>query len=110
MNRWLLLLVNAALCGSAVAGCAPLAQHTATPARQQARARDTSRQRAAPQPPLGRGIQDVRLLVEPDDSKRRLTRPIRDAQRSIDLTMYLLTDHTLIHDLEYAAASGARVR
>ena len=65
---------------------------------------------APPQPPLGPGILAVHLFVEPDDGKRLLTRPIRKAARSIDLTMYLLTDHTLIHDLEYAAANGARVR
>ena len=63
-----------------------------------------------PQQPLGTGITGVRLLVEPDDGKRRLTRPIRQAQHTLDLTMYLLTDHTLIHDLEYAAANGVRVR
>lgn len=63
-----------------------------------------------PQPPLGPGILGANLFVEPDDGKRLLTRPIRKAARSIDLTMYLLTDHTLIHDLEYAAANGVRVR
>jgi cardiolipin synthase len=30
--------------------------------------------------------------------------------KSVDLTMYLLTDHTLIHDLEYAKGNGAQVR
>lgn len=52
----------------------------------------------------------MRLIVEPDDGKRRLTGSIRRARRTIDLTMYLLTDRTLIHNLEYAAASGVRVR
>ena len=75
----------------------------------------TVRSRATPialptQPPLGNGIASVRLLIEPDDGKRGLTRPLRGARRTVDLTMYLLTDHTLIHDLEYAAASGVRVR
>ena len=66
---------------------------------------------AAPsQPPLGLGILAAHLFVEPDGGKRLLTRPIRKAAYSIDLTMYLLTDHTLIHDLEYAAANGVRVR
>lgn len=65
---------------------------------------------ALPTQPLGAGIAAVRLLVEPDDGKRKLTRPIRQARRTLDLTMYLLTDHTLIHDLEYAAADGVRVR
>lgn len=63
-----------------------------------------------PQPALGNGISGVGLFVEPDDGKLRLTRPIRKAVRSIDLTMYMLTDRTLIHDLEYAASRGTRVR
>jgi phosphatidylserine/phosphatidylglycerophosphate/cardiolipin synthase-like enzyme len=36
--------------------------------------------------------------------------PIRDATRSIWLTMYLLTNRTIIHALEYAHASGVQVR
>jgi phosphatidylserine/phosphatidylglycerophosphate/cardiolipin synthase-like enzyme len=62
------------------------------------------------QAPLGDGTGVVQLLVEPDDGKRKLTRPIRAATHTLDLTMYLLTDHTLIHDLEYAHANGVRVR
>ncbi len=62
------------------------------------------------QAPLGDGAGVVQLLVEPDDGKRKLTRPIRAATNTLDLTMYLLTDHTLIHDLEYAHANGVRVR
>jgi cardiolipin synthase len=61
-------------------------------------------------PTLGNGVAPVRLMVFPDQSKRALTKPIRAAKHSIDLTMYLLTDHTMIHDLEYANADGARVR
>jgi phosphatidylserine/phosphatidylglycerophosphate/cardiolipin synthase-like enzyme len=102
------LLTVAALCAG-LAGCTPSAR-TASQSPRSALARHVVPQRSLPQPPLGDGVQGVRLLVEPDDGKRRLTRPIRDAQRTIDLTMYLLTDHTLIHDLEYAAASGVRVR
>jgi phosphatidylserine/phosphatidylglycerophosphate/cardiolipin synthase-like enzyme len=48
--------------------------------------------------------------VEPDDGARRITRAIRNAGRSIWLTMYLLTDRTIIHDLEYAHAYGVDVR
>ena len=59
---------------------------------------------------LGAGTADVQVFVEPDDGKRVLTKPIRAAARSIDLTEYLLTDKTLIHDLEYANAKGVRVR
>jgi cardiolipin synthase len=62
------------------------------------------------QPPLGRGTTQVALVTEPDDGKLQLTRAIRTARRSIDLTMYMLTDRTVIHDLEYAAAKGVRVR
>lgn len=106
MNRTLLALLSMSLLCAISAGCAPRA-HTAAPALHRV---SGSPPHLTPQPPLGLGVQDVRLLVEPDDGKRRLTTPIRDAERSIDLTMYLLTDHTLIHDLEYAAASGVRVR
>ncbi len=59
---------------------------------------------------LGAGVRPVDLLVEPDDGARTLTRAIRAADRSILLTMYLLTNHTVIHDLEYAHASGVDVR
>ena len=62
------------------------------------------------QPPLGQGVRDVRLLVYPDDAKRLLTTPMRAAQHSLDLTMYLLTDHTMIHELEYVHAKGVQVR
>lgn len=52
----------------------------------------------------------VDLIVEPDDGRRQLARAIREADRSVTLTMYLLTDRTLIRDLEYAHASGIDVR
>jgi cardiolipin synthase A/B len=65
---------------------------------------------AARLPALGSGVAGVTLFVLPDQSKRVLTKPIRAAKHSIDLTMYLLTDHTMIHDLEYAHAKGITVR
>jgi len=48
--------------------------------------------------------------VEPDDGSRALTRAIRAADRSVWLTMYMLTNHTVVHELEYAHASGVDVR
>jgi phosphatidylserine/phosphatidylglycerophosphate/cardiolipin synthase-like enzyme len=65
---------------------------------------------AVPRVVLGAGVRDVDVIVEPDDGVRMITRPIRDATRSIWLTMYLLTNRTIIHDLEYAHASGVQVR
>lgn len=59
---------------------------------------------------LGPGLPQAGLFVEPDDGIRKLTRAIRHAEESIWLTMYLLTDHTIIHDLEYAHANGVDVR
>jgi phosphatidylserine/phosphatidylglycerophosphate/cardiolipin synthase-like enzyme len=59
---------------------------------------------------LGAGVRNVDVIVEPDDGVRVITRAIRDATRSIWLTMYLLTNRTIIHALEYAHASGVQVR
>lgn len=59
---------------------------------------------------LGAGVRGVQVLVEPDDGTRALTGAIRDAGRSIWLTMYMLTNRTIIHDLEYAHAAGVAVR
>jgi phosphatidylserine/phosphatidylglycerophosphate/cardiolipin synthase-like enzyme len=70
----------------------------------------TAPEAAAPRVALGAGVRNVGLIVEPDDGVRVITRPIRNATRSIWLTMYLLTDRTIIHDLEYAHASGVQVR
>ena len=65
---------------------------------------------AAPRVALGAGVRNVDVIVEPDDGVRAMTRAIRDATRSIWLTMYLLTNRTIIHALEYAHASGVQVR
>jgi len=59
---------------------------------------------------LGAGVRGVELLVEPDDGVGTLTRAIRGATSSIFLTMYMLTNRTIIHDLEYAHAGGVDVR
>ncbi len=65
---------------------------------------------SGPVVPLGAGVRGVELLVEPDDGAATLTRAIRDAASSIFLTMYMLTNRTIIHDLEYAHAGGVDVR
>src|SRR5689334_10382615 len=64
----------------------------------------------APHVALGAGVREVGLIVEPRDGVRPLARAIRDATMSVWLTMYLLTDRTIIHDLEYAHAYGVDVR
>jgi phosphatidylserine/phosphatidylglycerophosphate/cardiolipin synthase-like enzyme len=64
----------------------------------------------APHVALGAGVREVGLIVEPRDGVRPLTQAIRDATTSVWLTMYLLTDRTIIHDLEYAHAYGVDVR
>jgi len=48
----------------------------------------------------------VTLYVEPHDGKRVVSKVILLARHSILLQMYLLTDRTLLHDLERAAAQG----
>jgi phosphatidylserine/phosphatidylglycerophosphate/cardiolipin synthase-like enzyme len=60
--------------------------------------------------PLAPGVQHVELLVEPDDGLGALTGAIRAANRSIRLTMYILTDHSVIRALEFAHAVGVDVR
>ena len=59
---------------------------------------------------LGNGVDGVRVYSEPHKGTRWLTRPIRAAARTLDLTMYILTNKTIIHDLEYVQAKGVRVR
>jgi len=51
----------------------------------------------------------ITLYVEPHDGKRVVSRAILRARHSILLQMYLLTDRTLLHDLERAAARGVAV-
>ena len=59
---------------------------------------------------LGNGVNGVRLYVEPHGGAKWLTAPIKAAKRTLDLTMYLLTNKTIIHALEYAKAKGVAVR
>ncbi len=89
-------------CGSAATNAPDLPAPTAVGSQPGAPAQAT--------PVLGAGIGADTLLVMPDDGTRAITGPIRAATHSLDLTTYLLTDHTLIHDLEYAHANGVQVR
>jgi cardiolipin synthase A/B len=59
---------------------------------------------------LGNGVSAVSLVVEPRGDTTWITTPIKAAKHTLDLTMYLLTDKTIIHALEYAKAKGVRVR
>ncbi|MGH2344121.1 MAG: phospholipase D-like domain-containing protein, partial [Chloroflexota bacterium] len=59
---------------------------------------------------LGNGVNGVSVYVEPHGGTRWLTKPIRAADHTLDLTMYLLTNKTIIHALEYAHAKGVKVR
>ncbi|HVA90053.1 MAG TPA: phospholipase D-like domain-containing protein [Chloroflexota bacterium] len=95
--------------------CAPLllatgcgSQSAASPAPAPVAAPAVSRVASADS--LGSGVDGVRLYSEPHKGTRWLTRPIRAAEHTLDLTMYLLTNKTIIHDLEYANAKGVRVR
>src|SRR5579883_428101 len=65
---------------------------------------------AASHTSLSSGVQHVELLVEPDDGLGAITRAIRRANSSIRLTMYILTDHSVIRALEFAHAVGVDVR
>jgi phosphatidylserine/phosphatidylglycerophosphate/cardiolipin synthase-like enzyme len=59
---------------------------------------------------LGEGLASATVFAEPDDKRGQLTGALRAASKSVDLTMYILTDRTLIHDLEYAHGNGVHVR
>jgi cardiolipin synthase A/B len=59
---------------------------------------------------LGNGVGGVSLVVEPQGDTRWITAPIKAAKHTLDLTMYLLTEKTIIHALEYAKAKGVTVR
>jgi cardiolipin synthase len=53
---------------------------------------------------------EATLFVEPDDGPEPLLAELNEASRSIDLTMYLLTDKPMIAALEAAARRGTQVR
>lgn len=58
----------------------------------------------------GSGVQGVRVFVEPNAGESPITGAIRDAQKSVWLEMYLLTDRNVISALEEAANRGVDVR
>lgn len=62
-----------------------------------------------PQPPTPRNT-TYTLIVEPDQGLTQIYTLIASAKKSIDMTMYELTDVTVIDALAKAAAGGATVR
>jgi cardiolipin synthase A/B len=59
---------------------------------------------------VGSGIQGVQIFVEPDDGEQVITNAIRNAQKSIWLEIYILSDHNVIRALEEASNRGLDVR
>lgn len=59
---------------------------------------------------IGGGVQDVQVFVEPQAGDGFLADAINNAQKSIWLEMYLLTNQHLINALEEAAQRGIDVR
>ncbi len=62
---------------------------------------------AAPPTPPGAA---PRLFIQPDDSRAPLLQLLQGATHRVDLTIYLLTDETIVQALEDAAARGVQVR
>lgn len=58
----------------------------------------------------GSGAQGVRVFVEPDSGESVVVNAISDAQKSVWVEMYLLSDTKVIHALEDAANHGIDVR
>ncbi len=59
---------------------------------------------------FGSGVQGVQLFVEPDDGEQVITNAIRNAQKSVWLEIYILSDRNVIRALEEAANRGLDVR
>src|SRR5258708_20307343 len=59
---------------------------------------------------FGSGVQGVQLFVEPDDGEQVITNAIRNAQKSVWLEIYILSDRNVIRTLEEAANRGLDVR
>ncbi len=59
---------------------------------------------------VGSGIQGVQVFVEPDDGEQVITNAIANAQNSIWLEIYILSDRNVIRALEEAANRGLDVR
>jgi cardiolipin synthase len=60
--------------------------------------------------PVGSGAQGLQVFVEPDAGEQVITSAIANAQHSIWLELYLLTDRHVISALEEAANRGLDVR
>jgi phosphatidylserine/phosphatidylglycerophosphate/cardiolipin synthase-like enzyme len=58
----------------------------------------------------GSGVQGVQVFVEPDDGEQVITNAIRNAQKSIWLEIYILSDRNVIRTLEEASNRGLDVR
>ena len=58
----------------------------------------------------GSGITSATLYVEPDAKETPLVSAISGAKQTIDVEMYLLTDHAVINGLESASHRGVKVR
>ena len=58
----------------------------------------------------GSGLAHATIFTEPDDKRTLLADALRGAMKTVDLTMYEFSDHTLMHDLEYAHGNGVKVR
>lgn len=59
---------------------------------------------------LGTGSQNVQVFVEPDAGYQVITDAINQAQKSVWVEMYLLTERHVISALEEAAHNGRDVR
>lgn len=59
---------------------------------------------------LGSGVHGVSVIVEPDAGPTPLVDAIDSAQRSVDVEMYLLSNHNIIRALEEDANRGIEVR
>jgi cardiolipin synthase A/B len=59
---------------------------------------------------FGSGVQGVQLFVESDNGEQVITNAIRNAQKSVWLEIYILSDRNVIRALEEAANRGLDVR
>lgn len=58
---------------------------------------------------LGQGIQPSAMQVEPRDGPRGIVRVINQAQTSVFVEIYILSDSRIVHALERASAQGVAV-
>lgn len=61
-------------------------------------------------PPLTGDANNVSLTVEPDDGDTTQVNAIKNAQKSVWMEMYLLTEHNVINALENDASRGVDVK